>query len=101
MYILLLATTPCSDLVNECQAETTHTKSENQKHNHAQDDEDHCTPFCSCTCCTSGVTVATIKFSTIITKELNNEFSDKIKVPTQNFAFVSNFVGEIWQPPKI
>lgn len=69
-----------------------------QNHDHQQDKDDNCTPFCTCTCCSASViAVEFIPFQVIKPQEFN--ISEKVSI--RNFSFVSNFFGNIWQPPKI
>ncbi|MEZ5055222.1 MAG: DUF6660 family protein [Chitinophagales bacterium] len=94
IYVLALSVVPCSDIKNEC----FNQKATEKQHHHNQDADDNCTPFCTCTCCINGVTIAnpqhlvTDNFYTSTTIE---------KIPTFNTQFISSFEGNIWQPPKI
>lgn len=97
IYILALSVMPCSDAYNDCESDTTY-KEYSQAHNHSTDHNDNCSPFCTCTCCS---TTANPKFTPLkfqITKPI---VSSKITYPIRDFSFISNYCGNIWQPPKI
>jgi hypothetical protein len=99
IYMLLLPAVPCSDVhknsIENKQTELAH----NQGHNHEQDAGDGCSPFCTCSCCSIAVIAHSFKpfeFETITTT-----FPIVAKFALCDIAFVSNFFGNIWQPPKI
>lgn len=93
--MLGLSCLPCGDR-NECSmkaAQTISAATNHEKHSH---DAEHCTPFCTCSCCATSVVNTDI--STV------SEFKphvQSVKYP----AFISSFFPQlsyaIWQPPKI
>jgi hypothetical protein len=96
-YILVLSAIPCSDMHNECR--DTNTKTElTQNHDHQQDQDDNCSPFCICSCCNANATVFNLSPFQI---KAPTFFPASQKVTLRNFSFVSNYFGNIWQPPKI
>ena len=97
IYILVLSAVPCSDMHNDCNESKSKTELA-QNHDHQQDQDDECSPFCNCSCC--GVFALSVDFSIFQLKKPVN-FSINKKVIIRNFSFVSNFYGNIWQPPKI
>ncbi|MET7001448.1 DUF6660 family protein [Chitinophaga defluvii] len=95
-YLSALLLVPCSDAINRCERGT--PTSQRESHNHSQDKNDNCTPFCHCNCCS--VSMATYNFNL---PELNiplPAFSGQ-KVALRDFHFTSRYVGNIWQPPRI
>jgi hypothetical protein len=97
IYILVLSVVPCSDIHNACNKENSKTEL-SQNHDHQQDQDDNCTPFCTCTCCSASfVSVDFTPFQ--LTKP--TEFTISQKITIRNFSLISNFYGNIWQPPKI
>ena len=91
LYILVLSVVPCSDVHNNCNDKKATTEL-TQNHDHQQDQDDNCSPFCTCACCSANVIALDFK---------PTQFSFSQKVAIRNFSFISNFYGNIWQPPKI
>lgn len=90
---------PCSDNIT-CEQVNTSSQYSNVpvSHSHNDDKGDLCTPFCSCTCCSSAIFSINIpSFHTPILKE--------VIPPTAPTLYKSNFIScyfySFWQPPKI
>jgi len=89
---------PCAD-VYACSEELSDSPTVNEltnQHDHAENEKDHCTPFCICDCC--GLLV-TFKVQQI-------EQQKRVLIPTTtkfhyNFNYTFPFSIRIWQPPKI
>ena len=96
-YILVLSAVPCNDMHNKCNSKNAKTEL-TQNHDHQQDKDDNCTPFCTCACCSASVVA--LDFAPFRIKK-PAEFSITKKITIRNFSFVSNYFGNIWQPPKI
>jgi hypothetical protein len=94
---MVLSVIPCSDVQNECN-DTKPNQEMAHNHDHQQDKDDNCSPFCICACCGTSVTV--IEFFPL-SLQVPVFFPTAPKVALRNFFFVSNFYGNIWQPPKI
>ena len=91
---LLLSCLPCAD--KEGAGLETLIEKSSSEHNQ---DNDACSPFCICNCCSSQVfafdtTVCSLDF-VIIKKTVEN------KIPEYKSILASNFYGSIWQPPQI
>jgi hypothetical protein len=89
---------PCADIeVNSAIHSETEFASNHDNHSHDKEN-DLCSPFCSCNCCSAQVLtyfpVTAINFTAITT-------IIKIQLPTYKSIFSSNFFGSIWQPPQI
>ena len=97
IHILALSIMPCGDAYNECQNNSA-TKEVVQSHNHKSDHNDICSPFCTCTCCSSTANLKFVSFNITSIKLIS---ASAIKFPIQDFSFISNYYGNIWQPPKI
>lgn len=97
IYILVLSAVPCSDAHNDCNDSKVKTEL-TKDHDHQEDHDDNCSPFCTCACCS--VSAITMDFSPYQVKT-NFVFASVQKVSIRNSSFVSNFFGNIWQPPKI
>jgi hypothetical protein len=92
-YILILTAIPCIDVPhNHALHETEQTELPNDNH---QDDINHCSPFCTCTCCASPIiyqAFAVILQSFLFANEVHSEYKSSF-LPTINIS--------IWQPPKL
>ncbi len=96
-YILVLSAMPCGDMHNDCNGSNAKTEL-SQNHDHQKDKDDYCSPFCTCSCCSASIVA--LDFKPFQLKK-PAEFSITQKLTIRNFSFVSNFYGNIWQPPKI
>lgn len=93
-YILALSLAPCSDVRNVCNDDVSKTEF-SQNHGHNQNQDDNCSPFCVCTCCSVSTIATDFKPFTF------SEFSITQEVAIHNFTFISNFFRKIWQPHKL
>ncbi|MGL4631961.1 MAG: DUF6660 family protein [Leadbetterella sp.] len=96
-YLLALSLVPCSDVHNECSDKRETTKLADQ-HNHENDSDDMCSPFCICNCC--GISMLVLEVTPLFNIR-NITFKISQKIPIHSFSFVSSFFGSFWQPPKI
>jgi hypothetical protein len=97
IYIFVLSTMPCGDEKNCNEFSETHTSivSDNSQNNSHQ--EEDCSPFCICSCCgCQGFNVAPFPIVIITFSQ-----SDEKKVTPYQSQFLSNYIANIWQPPKI
>jgi hypothetical protein len=93
VYVVILTVMPCIDEYQDTISQKVEltTNSTNTQHN----DTDHCSPFCTCTCCASPVVF------------MNNEMQIESFPVTQEhqFEYKSSYRSSehfgIWQPPKI
>ena len=88
---------PCSDndtCKNECDDQCIAATTNNSQHN---EDIEHCSPFCICTCC--GCQGFNVESFPAVAISLNQAAENKI--PHYGFQFVSQFSANIWQPPKL
>ena len=94
IYLLLLPGITCAGTDN-CSDIPEHAVS--QATNHADDDEDGCGSFCTCSCCVHIVSVnfqsPVISIDKPIEKNTTLSFYHNISLP-------SNYFGNIWQPPR-
>ncbi len=93
-WMLCLSFIPCTD-ASECdvQGNTTISAVSNHQHNHKAE---HCTPFCTCSCCAIAVcSHRLISFS--FQKQLfkKKTYAMLPAPPCQNITFA------IWQPPRL
>ena len=89
IYILALSIIPCTDgTTDACKEKIEH-------HDHSEDEDDGCTPFCVCSCCGSLFT-----FSDIVSYfSFNSKISEKID--SYSSHYFSSYLEEIWHPPTI
>ena len=82
------AMTPCSDGITCGEEHVTNT------HDHSQDEGDHCTPFCTCTCCGMTIMMPLTEAHVFNAKEVH--FSYQFF-----FQFDYNFDDyyRVWHPP--
>jgi hypothetical protein len=95
IVFLLLSCLPCADKEMNCSSQTIVEKNSSE-HNQ---DNDACSPFCICNCCSSQVfafdtTICNFDF-VVIKNRVEN------KIPEYKSILTSNFYGSIWQPPQI
>jgi hypothetical protein len=97
IYLTSLAATPCGDAKGRCEDSAIKTEI-TQSHYHKQESKDSCTPFCFCSCCS--ISMASFDFKLY-------EIKQPIEVPTpqktalHDHFLISNYHGNIWQPPKV
>jgi hypothetical protein len=92
LYILTLSCVPCS-----CEENCTETEISQTSTNDHQQEKDHCTPFCTCSCCQTIVT--TFKISPVSPKAMEFIQAEKLFETDQRFSSYNN--PPIWQPPKL
>ncbi len=93
--MLGLSCLPCGDGA-ECSIKAPaqiSSASNHEKHNHKAE---HCTPFCTCSCCASTVTYQP---GTEITLAVPESASRKYSI--YHSSFCPEIAFAIWQPPKI
>ena len=96
-YLTALSSLTCSDgrslfYKSLIQAEVV------QSSDHPTDNEDTCSPFCYCNCCS--VSISSFDFKSFEIKPPKTNFISK-KIRPSDYSLVSNFYGNIWQPPKL
>jgi len=97
VYLLGLSLFPCSDRTNGCEDDIAITLPA-ENHNHSEDTDDGCSPFCHCSCCSISLTVYNFGAFTL-TSPLAEFKEEGVYRPYSNFY--SSYQGTIWQPPKI
>lgn len=95
IYITVLSCIPCSD-ENECNVTTSNITiiDNHQEHEH---EAEMCSPFCICNCCgCSGITL-------IQSHSIDYKITVDIVTVSNMYvpAFIDNYTGSVWQPPKI
>jgi hypothetical protein len=94
-YILLLPALPCRD-TEECKAIAS-TEAPAQTGNHKPHDEEACSPFCNCFCCGQIFTLVLHLNRIAIAKQT----LQKQPYFYKNISVSSDFLGTIWQPPRV
>lgn len=95
-YLMVLSSLPCSDGNNRCE-DNSNTTEIVQSHDHNQDQDDHCSPFCYCSCCSISITYYNFKPFEI--RHPRVAFITK-KITIRDYTLISNYYGSIWHPPK-
>lgn len=93
-YILLLPLLPCAD-TEECDEKGKLEWVSGNDHGQHDDEEEACTPFCFCACCSATVFMepGMIEYASA-----QAGFPPEAKYLPSFYSFNFNF---IWQPPKI
>ena len=94
-YLLGLSCLPCGDK-NECTVKATTTVSTPINHDKHSQDTEHCTPFCTCSCCAVSVSLP----ATVFYKIHKRIFPTK-KYPMYDVSYNSQVSFSIWKPPKL
>jgi len=95
IILTVLFVLPCTDGNNRCEGNNVQTSQAG--HNHDQDRDDSCSPFCQCACCS--ISIATFHFTSPEIYVLSQIPVTKNTV-IRDVYFVSNYLGSIWQPPQ-
>jgi len=90
VLILTMAVMPCSDR-HTCDEESQEIS---LGHDHSEDEKDHCSPFCVCSCC--GMKV--IFKSSIIACKPNTKLNSSYQFD-YSFLYSFSFKKAIWHPP--
>src|SRR4030042_3276776 len=93
LYILVLTVMPCPDVCSYNSNNLTECiqKAPNNTHNGI----DHCSPFCTCSCCASPIFYQNTSFSLCYLIFSGEKFSDF------NSDFITSLYTSIWQPHKL
>ncbi len=96
-YLLAIFALPCNDGYNDCKT-TSAVIAADDDHSHKTDHNDICSPFCTCSCCS---TAAGFSYHSLKIKEAKPGLFKTQKIPLRNFSLTSDYYGNIWQPPKL
>ncbi len=96
-YLLALSLVPCADFRDRCEV-TAEAAETTGSHQHTGDDNDHCSPFCACACCGISMVAAEYSFPAL---EPPFQLKSSHEVVIHDSFFVSSYLGNIWQPPRI
>lgn len=97
LYILVLSAMPCTDTVAMVESEPDRVEFiENYPNEHHSDTEEHCSPFCACSCCHIAVMLnySVYSFSETLVH------TPKIYI-SRSPSFISNYYVNIWQSPQL
>lgn len=90
LYVLVLIAIPCVDV----QIASSGSATQSEQHHH-ENEGDHCSPFCTCSCCATAV----------IFMDFAVQLSSFSLVEKQYSFYCAGFYDgpevNIWQPPKI
>lgn len=93
--VLTLSIMPCADnnsLVSEGKVKSELSKSPQQ---HSDTEQDHCSPFCTCSCCSSFSINHFFAVVTVTSNYESNTTSSFLPSDLTGIAF------PIWQPPQL
>ena len=89
MFIFCLAVVPCTDALCSHTVEVTE-----ESHDHPDDTEDGCTPFCTCNCCGMTINIVDIEPLEIFRPNHIYEYSHSYA-----FNYSYDHSWSIWHPP--
>lgn len=95
IVMAVLVVLPCTDGDNSC-ADDKLAISAPSQHDHDQDFDDLCSPFCSCACC------SVVMYNLYFTAQ-NLTILTAVDAPQnlwRNVFVASHNLGSVWQPPK-
>lgn len=104
VFLMALNWVPCTDANNSCST-TVSTQHKDEKsgsttsHEHGNDHDDTCSPFCTCACCGISFTNLSFNIKPSIGQTLPDFFEKQFVI--RSVSFQSSFFGNIWQPPKM
>ena len=91
VLMLALSVMPCNDGMALQPHQISVDQPEQDHHDH---ENDFCSPFCSCSCCSTVIAfVHEVKIQTIVQPAHKN-------YPREEQSFVSVFIPDCWQPPR-
>lgn len=93
LYLVLLTIMPCIDNHENDKCNIL-AQSQNHKNDHSTN-TNHCSPFCTCQCCTSPVIYQNFTINFKMNYALVFNYIENIT------NFKSNLYTSIWQPPKL
>ncbi len=88
LTILGLSVYPCSDGLH-CDEEEKTTS-----HNHSEDENDNCSPFCVCACCGTSYIENKVKVIEPVTEQM-----DFLPIFHYSFHYFFSYHLTIWHPP--
>lgn len=92
---MVLLAVPCGDVYNNCSESK--LSLQESSHSHNQDEEDHCTPFCQCACCS----VSVVKFNFKLPEFNVPQPAIHVKnTVIRDCQIISSYSGNIWEPPR-
>ncbi|HET9569905.1 MAG TPA: DUF6660 family protein [Bacteroidales bacterium] len=90
-YILFLTALPCADVPVKDHSHDVSTSQHSTNH----EDDDQCSPFCTCNCCSTAIICQIHAVDFQITSLVREH---RTTYPT---LFVTQRSGDIWQPPQL
>ena len=92
VYLLTLLVLPCNDTCGSDSHVQPITLEQAQDHH--EEENNLCTPFCTCSCCATPVLVGHLQ-------ELELNVAEFARHSDYSHSFFSSYSHSIWQPPKI
>ena len=95
LFIVMLAMMPCSDAQGcETFPATVWEWEESHAHDHSEDSEDYCTPFCTCYCCGLSFLLFELQEISLTEEALSQSF-----LMPHLFDYAFSYPNSIWVPP--
>lgn len=94
-YIVALSIVPCADGLDHDSDNSVSELSLKQEHDHSEDDQDDCTPFCTCVCCGSLLAMPTTHQGDKSSQDLSSSYLFHY---TSDYSFI--YSEGVWHPPS-
>lgn len=97
IFILSMSAMTCGDDIDENIFESQlFAHFDNHSHDHSQESQDSCTPFCTCQCCGTSITVPSL----VILSEIKNTVLYSCSFHyTSLYSF--DYYNGVWHPPTL
>ncbi|HMS66525.1 MAG: hypothetical protein IPL23_27325 [Saprospiraceae bacterium] len=97
IYILVLSIVPCTDGIGYyIDYELPQQPMDQQSHDHSNQNQDHCSPFCICACCSSLVIIPLTHEMAQIKFDLSASY-----LHHYTFDYTFDYNKGVWHPPSI
>jgi hypothetical protein len=93
VYFLALTITPCIDVPKDDSLQKVELSKRVPVN--SQNEADHCSPFCACSCC------ATPVISQVYVIHFDSFLHAQKYFPNYSSGYIASLYVSIWQPPKI
>jgi len=97
VFITAMAIMPCADTFDDANPlQESYTHFEDQSHDHSENEEDGCTPFCICQCCGTSITIPS--FDT--TEEMKQSVLAS-SIFHYSSMYSLDYSKGVWHPPTL
>ncbi|MFK7904810.1 MAG: DUF6660 family protein [Chitinophagales bacterium] len=94
LFFLTLSVLPCTD-AHSCESDN--DMESHLQHDHSEDEQDDCPPFCLCICC--GITFTTENLE--VSCETAPSVQNQAYKSRYSFNYAFSFTSSVWHPPSL